>query len=88
VSSIPDSIGYMYHMIIELTITWVPSGFSRYMKLDTKSVLKQAGMQFQAGGQACRKANRKAGRQAADGQAGRRAGRLGPNHSIRILSHV
>ena len=28
-------------MFIEPTITWVPSGFSRYILLDTKIVLKK-----------------------------------------------
>ena len=30
-------------MFIELTITWVPSGFSGYIWLDTKIVLKMGG---------------------------------------------
>ena len=40
-SSIPDSFGYIYPMFIEPTITWVPSGFSGYIWLDTKIVLKK-----------------------------------------------
>ena len=41
-SSIPGSVGYIYiyPMFIEPTITWVPSGFSEYIWLDTKIVLK------------------------------------------------
>ena len=31
VSSIPGSVGYIYPMFIEPTITWVPSGFSGYI---------------------------------------------------------
>ena len=42
VSSIPGSVGYIsYPMFIEPTITWVPSGFSEYVWLDTKIVLKR-----------------------------------------------
>ena len=40
-SSIPGSVGYIYPMFIEPTITWVPSGFSGYIWLDTKIVLKK-----------------------------------------------
>ena len=40
-SSIPGNVGYIYTMFIEPTITWVPSGFSRYIWLDTKIVLKK-----------------------------------------------
>ena len=32
---------YIYPMFIEPTITWVPSGFSGYIWLDTKIVLKK-----------------------------------------------
>ena len=39
--SIPDIVGYIsYPMFIEPTITRVPSGFSGYIWLDTKIVLK------------------------------------------------
>ena len=38
-SSIP-AVSDIYPMFIEPTITWVPSGFSGYMWLDTKIVLK------------------------------------------------
>ena len=38
-SSIPGSVGYLsYSMFIEPTTTWVPSGFSGYIWLDTKIV--------------------------------------------------
>ena len=40
-SSIPGIVGYKYPMFIEPTITWVPSGFSGYIWLDTKIVLKK-----------------------------------------------
>ena len=41
VSSIPGSAGYKsYPMFIEPMITWVPSGFSGYIRFDTKIVLK------------------------------------------------
>ena len=44
-SSIPGSVGYipMFNcfLFIELTITWVPSGFSGYIWLGTKIVLKK-----------------------------------------------
>ena len=33
----------IYPMFIEPTITWVPSGFSGYIWLDTKIVLKKIG---------------------------------------------
>ena len=40
-SSIPGSDGYIsYPMFIEPTITWVLSGFSWYIWLDTKIVFK------------------------------------------------
>ena len=40
-SSIPGSVGYksMFKLFIEPTITWIPSGFSGYIWLDTKIVL-------------------------------------------------
>ena len=42
VSSIPGSVGYIsYSMFIEPRITWVPSGFSEYIWLDTKIVFKK-----------------------------------------------
>ena len=41
VSSIPGSVGYIYSMFIEPTITWVPSGFSGYIWLDKKNVLEK-----------------------------------------------
>ena len=41
-SSIPGSVGYIYPMFIEPTITWVPSGFSGYIWLDTKIVFKMS----------------------------------------------
>ena len=42
-SSIPGSVGYIsYPMFIEPMITWVPSGFSGYIWLDTKIVLKKS----------------------------------------------
>ena len=41
VSSIPGSVGYIYPMFIEPTITRVPSGFSGYIWLDTKIVFKK-----------------------------------------------
>ena len=48
-SSIPGSVGYIpfliiiisYLMFTEPKITWVPSGFSGYIWLDTKIVLKK-----------------------------------------------
>ena len=41
-SSIPGSVGYIsYPMFIEPTIARVPSGFSGYIWLDTKIVLKK-----------------------------------------------
>ena len=41
-SSIPGRVGYIpYPMFIEPTITWVPSGFSGYLWLDTKIVLEK-----------------------------------------------
>ena len=40
-SSIPGSVGYISDpMLIGPTITWVLSGFSGYIWLDTKIVLK------------------------------------------------
>ena len=36
--SIPGSVYISYPMFIEPTITWVPSGFSGYIWLDTKIV--------------------------------------------------
>ena len=36
-------------MFIEPTITWVPSGFSGYIWLDTKIVLKKWNYSFHAG---------------------------------------
>ena len=44
-SSIPGSVRYT--MFIEPTITWVPSGFSEYIWLDTIIVLKKFGNAFQ-----------------------------------------
>ena len=41
VSSISGSVEYIYPMFIEPTITWVPSGFSGYIWLDTKVVFKK-----------------------------------------------
>ena len=41
-SSIPGSVGYIsYPMFIEPTITWLLLGFSGYIWLDTKIVLKK-----------------------------------------------
>ena len=41
-SSIPGIVSDIYPMFIEPTITWVPSGFSVYIKwLETKIVLKK-----------------------------------------------
>ena len=41
-SSISGSVGYIsYPMFIEPTITWVPSGFSGYIWLGTRIVLKK-----------------------------------------------
>ena len=41
-SSIPGSVGYIsYPMFIEPTITRVPLGFSEYIWLDTKIMLKK-----------------------------------------------
>ena len=41
-SSIPGNVGYIsYPMFIERTITQVPSGFSGYIWLNTKIVLKK-----------------------------------------------
>ena len=45
-SSIPGSVGYIYHMFIEPTITWVPSGFSGYIWLNTKIVFKKIKIKF------------------------------------------
>ena len=40
-SSITGFVGYIsYPMFIEPTITWVPSGFSGYIWLDTKNCVK------------------------------------------------
>ena len=39
-SSIPGSVGYI-SMFIKPTITWVPSGLSGYIWLDTKIVFKK-----------------------------------------------
>ena len=41
-SSIPGSVEYiLYPVFNELTITWIPPGFSVYIWLDTKIVLKE-----------------------------------------------
>ena len=41
-SSIPSSVKYIsYPMFIEPTDTWVPLGFSGYIRVDTKIVLKK-----------------------------------------------
>ena len=37
-------------MFIEPTITWVPSGFSGYIWLDTKNVLKKKKDEFRVSG--------------------------------------
>ena len=37
-------------MFFEPTITWVPSGFSGYIWLDTKIVLKKKDMKLMCGG--------------------------------------
>ena len=39
--TIPGSVGYIYPMFIELTITWVPSGFSGYIWLAHKNCVKK-----------------------------------------------
>ena len=46
-SSITGSVGYICPMFIEPTITWVPSGFSGYICLNTKIVLKNANQKEQ-----------------------------------------
>ena len=40
------AVSYIYPMFIEPTITWVPSGFSGYIWLDTKIVLKKKNWNF------------------------------------------
>ena len=40
-SSIPGSVGYIFPMFNEPTITWVPSGLSGYIWLDTKIVFEK-----------------------------------------------
>ena len=39
-------MGYIYPMFIEPTITWVPSGFSGYIWLDTKKKTKKTMLIF------------------------------------------
>ena len=50
VSSIPD-LSDIYPMFIEPTITWFPSGFSEYIWLDTKIVLKKTARLLNLDGQ-------------------------------------